>query len=271
MNLHKKVSLSFLPLMVISSLAACSSNNVVSSANFQGNVDFSKTNIVSNATKVTKTFENGTEHILADVGAVKDGASISVKLNLNNGGEFKTKAATNSSGTAAATTGQIQSVKVWLVDMTPVNPITPGTLIPSGNVKKVVSFDTTNASSTITFTNVGTSTGSYYVAVAAYNNNSANQTPANNISNSTSAPNRVMFGSAYPFQWAAISQLGGDSAPSSNIGSVSVGASPSFTVSSTAGLNVGLTLADNTGATIQADATATGGGAFGGSIGSFIQ
>jgi len=242
MNMNKKFSLSISFLAVLSVLTACSSN-IPSAINNDGN----QTNLFAQS-KVNDV-------LIADLGnGKKTNASLSFKVNLDSDkSSFNTK--NNVSGNIGGATSAVLSIQVWLLESTTGSPPAAGaTVTPvSGSA-----FSYTNASAgsnpTFTYTNIDTNTSgkSYYVAVAAYNVVSGSQSTANNITNKTTAANRIMIGGTEP---AAISDGGGDTTGNSGSNTGSVNVSSLYTVSTTNGLTVDVTLADAMGATIDSSVT----------------
>jgi sugar lactone lactonase YvrE len=259
----RRSALSFVVLAMV--LASSCSTSKDMPALLNGNVDFSAANKSIKVEPVDITTSPGNEQISVDVGnGVKTGASISFKLNLDSGENFKTQG--NKDGNPAFTAAGVKSLKVWLIELdTGSSPITAGASI-TPTAGYVFSYDNLTTSPTVTFKNVKENKTtpqqqSYYVAVAAYKDFvAAGQSLSDNITNTKSGSNRVMISGSIP---AAISAGGGDGAAplslTARAGSVIVSSPPNFTVSSIAGLTLNLKLLDETGATIAAAVTAQSG------------
>jgi sugar lactone lactonase YvrE len=255
MNLRNKSVLSFVAMVVVFA-SSCSTSKVLPVFS-NSNTDINSNNSRVKVTPADPKSTTGNEQISVDVGqGIKTGASISITLNL--GENFKTKA--NKDGSVAFTTSAVKSIKVWLVEL----PLGSSPIAPDTDITPVsgtsFSYDNTTANPIVTFNNVPANTTTpqqqaYYVAVAAYKNVVANGQPlSDNISNNTSATNRVTILGTTP---AAISNGGGDTG--GQVGSVMVGAAPDYLVSTASGLSVGLKLLDDIGATIETNIAAQSG------------
>jgi hypothetical protein len=273
MNISKKVTYSISFLIALLTIAACSSNSstVPAMATIDGNVNFSRANLVSGIKLTQKIEANGLQHIFADVGnGQKTSASFSVNINLSDGGEFKTKAAsaTNANGSAAAVRANVLALKVWLFDLA----ATPnaGTILTGANVAaggSTFSFNIANASGSaqVTYVNVPVNvTGRYYIGAAAYNSTTIN--PSTNITTYNQTNTNTMFfvpanntNTFFTSLEAIALSNGGGGSPT---GSVLVSAGSPITVDVTTGLTIALKLKDDTGATLQADVNFTDGSTF---------
>jgi hypothetical protein len=232
-------------LLTVISLTACTSNAPTFSSIDQSSVNFGDGQLFSPAQEQNV--------FIVDVGnGKKTNASLSFKVNLDEVSKrFAIK--NNVNGSAEKTAANVQSIKVWLVELTTGSPPTAGAPVTTV-ANTAFSYNNTSTSPLFTYSNIGPNTSgkSYYVAVAAYSVTASSQAPGNNITNKSTAANRVMI-SGEP---AAISNGGGDTS-GTNTGSVNI--SSGFAVSTTNGLSVGVILADANGANIDTSVSFTAG------------
>jgi len=260
MTFQKKLMLSVSSLMLVASVAACSSNPVPTSTDIKGGADFSQVYSLNSPNVKVVSDSVAKDHIIVDVGnGKKTGASFSVKINLASGNNFKTKSADGVPPKTVA--ADLQSLKFWLVRSVGA---------PTGNVggtftsAAAVSLDTTTGTHTATFTNVPDNTGgqSYFVAAAAYNVLIAGtQNAASNIDNTTvgtAAP--ITFGAG---NGAYFSTTGGDPG---NLGSVKVANFLLSPAGATTDLGVSIKLLDGIGATVTGT-TSVNDGTYTGTVG----
>ncbi|PIQ25826.1 hypothetical protein COW36_22050 [bacterium (Candidatus Blackallbacteria) CG17_big_fil_post_rev_8_21_14_2_50_48_46] len=167
-------------------------------------------------------------------GQIKTPASFKLTIKAADGG-FAVKA--SSSGTRNSVAADISSFDVYLID----SVAAPSGAITAAHGPFNVTASLVTGQQTITFNNVTTSTNNYYVAIKAKDSGGGN------ITNLGSG---ITIGGANVY----VSTTGGGGA-----GEVGVGAAPTYTVSSTTQLGVGLTLLDALGATIDSKVTVTDG------------
>lgn len=253
---NKSFKVASIALLIAGIISGCSSSVTPSTASISGSTNFSDSNLVTRISENVTQSKQDSNHFYIDAGKGQiTGASLTVKLNLGNGG-FNTKAIANGAG--AKITSDITSFDVALIDSasSPNNiPATPagfGTVTKTIATAGVASADGTprtlgsgNIYTTITFTNVPESTNKYWVAVAA-------KAGAVNITNlagtltNTTEPGAMTAGKYY------VSTTGGGATAGSMIVTRSVLSGRAlYQVESTTDLAVALTLADaTTGATI---------------------
>lgn len=178
----------------------------------------------------------GEEIVVADAGqGKKTPASLSLKIDYSGGHDksFSTKASVN--GSAPKVAADVQSFQVWLIDT--------ASAIPTGALTAVAGPFTityTGSPQTLFLDNVPPSANQYFVAVAARDNTNANISKAG--------------GTTIGGQNVAVSSGGGS-------GSGSVVVNAAYQVSSPNPLTVAVQLKDGIGATIEARATLSDGGA----------
>ncbi|MBC7475940.1 MAG: hypothetical protein H7263_16780 [Candidatus Sericytochromatia bacterium] len=270
-NAKLNLALSISSLIFLSTFTACSSNSIPSTAHIQTSTNLSSFNKVSSTLLKTEQNESNlitdtkNENIfIADLGkGVTTSSTISVKLDFLKGKGFKLKGST--AGQAPKTKTDIKLIRFYLVDSN-------ASSLGNTNIQSS-SFDITGSSTgtlgtlftnltntggtgTIKFINV--SSGSYYVAAAAYsstttinsttNINNLNTLPAGNSTNiNLTSPSTINLGRF------SLSNSGGDAPGLSGL--VTVGSSYNLINNGTATLGLSLNLADSVGASIETDVT----------------
>ncbi len=270
-NAKLNLALSISSLIFLSTLTACSSNNIPSTANIQTATNLSSFNKVSSTLLKTQNndlnliTDTKNENIfIADIGkGITTSSTISVKLNFLKGKGFKLKGST--SGQAPKTKTDIKLLRFYLVDSNASSLNDTNIKSPYFDVKATstgtlgtlfTNLTSSGGVGTIKFINV--LSGSYYVAAAAYssttiinsttNINNLNTLPAGSSTNiNLTSPSVTDLGRFF------LSTSGGD-APGLS-GFVTVNSSYKLINNGTATLGLSLKLADSVGASIETDVT----------------
>lgn len=160
----KKVSLSIASIMVVASVAACSSGNVPSSVGINGGADFKGSNL--NQVQFNKLVQNlnsqGEKPTIIDMGH-KGGVSFAVKINpATTGSSFSTKDNLQGHKFVAA---DIDKVKVFLFAASSFNA--NDTLTPASGSEFTINKTATSGTFNVVFTNVPGNANPWRVAVAS--------------------------------------------------------------------------------------------------------
>lgn len=171
----KKTAITLSSLVFLSIVSACSSNVVPSSVSLKGDSNFQDSNLVTRLSSTVTQSKQDPSHFFIDAGnGQKTGVSISMKLNLGTGGDFKVKAGGSADGTPQKVVADLAKLKVALIEGSETAP--PSSLagaldIGSGTDTGHVIAGKTGSSPTITFTNVpansSTTDKAYWIAVSA--------------------------------------------------------------------------------------------------------
>jgi hypothetical protein len=218
----------YLGLFLLTFGFSCSTNNPTIVNETDASVDIAK---LKQSGVIDK---NAKEVFIADIG-VKGGASFSVDIDLKEG-QFQTK---SSNGSVAKTSADIQSLAVYLVrNLASTYPLNGD---PIGNDRVAGPFILNRNGSgpySVTFTNVGTSSGSYYFsAVRAFSGTSGTGTELIKANNGNATA------------WTGTTALTNRLAVSSS----GVSVNSSLAVSTTTSLPVTINLEDAIGAIIDAN------------------
>ncbi|MFN4152788.1 MAG: hypothetical protein ACK4IX_17730, partial [Candidatus Sericytochromatia bacterium] len=93
MLFNKKAALSLSSLILFSLVSACSSNIAPNAVALNGDASFANSNLVNRISETVTQSKQDPSHFFIDAGkGQKTGVSISMKLNLGTGGDFKVKA-----------------------------------------------------------------------------------------------------------------------------------------------------------------------------------
>lgn len=254
----KKVSLSIASIMVVASVAACSSGNVPSSVGINGGADFKGSNL--NQVQFNKLVQNlnsqGEKPTIIDMGH-KGGISFSVKINpASTGSSFSTKV--NKQGHKFVA-DDIDKIKVFLFaddNFDTSEPIAP----ESGTQVTELTRTGSSLPMVVVFKNVPGNVDSWRVAVASFTTDGAlggDPTPRN-ITKATGVYGTYIDANGENY---AVSSTGGD-ADSLNQGPGSLLISTTtvtFDPDSTTALGIATTLIDADGATIDSSTSVTDG------------
>ncbi|MFN8576529.1 MAG: hypothetical protein U0354_06705 [Candidatus Sericytochromatia bacterium] len=223
-----KNSIKYLGLFLLTFGFSCSTNNpiVLNDSNSSVNINKLKESGIID--------KNAKEAFIADIG-VKGGASFSVDIDLKEG-KFQTK---SSNGSVAKTSADIQSLAVYLVRNSASTYPLNGDPIGTDRVAGPFILNRNGAGPyTVTFTNVGSSSGSYYFsAVRAFSGTSGTGTELIKINNGNAT---AWTGTTASTNRVAVSSSG-------------VSVNSSLVVSTTTSLPVTINLEDAIGAIIDAN------------------
>jgi hypothetical protein len=252
MLFNKKNALSISSLILFSLVSACSSNIVPNAVALNGDTSFANSNLVNRISETVTQSKQDPSHFFIDAGkGQKTGASLTVKLNFANGGDFKTKASSN--GTPTAMFSDVTDLKVALIDSAASPTTLTGAKIIGGGaaIKATLprTFTASGDGDTVTFTNVPESTNSYWIAAAALSSGT-------NITKVSAPLDGGIDGRFY------VTTTGGDAALAGSVEVNKVGAVAPFqyNVTSTDALGMDLILRDATGANVESSVTVTNGG-----------
>lgn len=256
----KKTAVSLSSMILLSVVGACSSNVTPMAVAVNGNTSFADSNLVTRISQNVTQSKQDPNHFYIDAGKGQvTGASLTVKLNLGNGG-FATKA--SSSGAPAKVIGDIASFDVALIDSSTSPVAMPATPTAAGNITKTVTAGTApvngplattgsvgtgattpttgtgpGVATVITFTNLPQSTNAYWVAAAAKDSTLANITNASGTLTNAAGPG--VLG-----QYYVSSTGGGATTGSMKVTKSVLSGKAQYAVENTSDLGIAMTLAD---------------------------
>lgn len=224
----KKAAVTLSSMILLSAISACSSNVTPMAVAVNGDASFANSNLVTRISQNVTQSKQDPNHFYVDAGnGQTTGASVTVKINLGNGG-FKTKSA---NGKPAKVASDVASFDVALIDAASAPSNIPATITSAqataglkafGNITKNITnttptadgliggpgvtgvgvtpsaTGTPSAATIITFTNVADSSGAYYVAVAAKEvTTGVNITNPSGTLDNTTGPGALLAGKYY--------------------------------------------------------------------------